>query len=185
MIKPTETVQVSEQFTIPLERMVEAVKTNRLEGIVAKRLNSHYEPGQRSGAWVKQRLNRAQEFVIGGYRPRTVGFDSVLIGFYRDGELRYCASTRNGVVPATRREIFDRLRGLEIEECPFVNLPEANAGRWGAGLTAKKMSECRWVRPEVVVQFEFVEWTEGEHLRHAKYVGLRDDKDAQAVVRET
>ena len=185
MIKPTETVQVSEQFTIPLERMVEAVKANSLEGIVAKRLNSHYEPGQRSGAWVKQRLNRAQEFVIGGYRPGTVGFDSLLIGFYRDGELRYCASTRNGFVPATRREVFERLRGLEIEECPFVNLPEANAGRWGAGLTAKKMSECRWVRPEVVAQFEFVEWTEGEHLRHAKYVGLRDDKDAQAVVRET
>ena len=66
-----------------------------------------------------------------------------------------------------------------------MNLPEANAGRWGVGLTAKKMSECSWVRPEVVAQFEFVEWTEGEHLRHAKYVGLRGDKDARTVVRET
>lgn len=66
-----------------------------------------------------------------------------------------------------------------------MNLPEANAGRWGAGMTSKKMGECRWVRPEVVAQFEFVEWTEGEHLRHAKYVGLREDKDARAVVRET
>ena len=66
-----------------------------------------------------------------------------------------------------------------------MNLPEANAGRWGVGLTAKKMSECRWVRPEVVANFEFVEWTEGEHLRHAKYTGLRHDRDALGVVRET
>ena len=114
-----------------------------------------------------------------------MGFDSLLIGFYRAGELRYCASTRNGFVPATRREVFERLRGLEIQECPFVKLPEANAGRWGVGMTAKKMSECRWVRPEVIAQFEFVEWTDGEHLRHATYVGLRDDKDAGDVVRET
>lgn len=66
-----------------------------------------------------------------------------------------------------------------------MNLPDANAGRWGARLTAQKMSECRWVRPQVIAQFEFVEWTEGEHLRHAKYVGLRGDKDSLAVVRET
>ena len=74
-------------------------------------------------------------------------------------------------MPATRRELFQRLRGLEIEKCQFVNLPEANAGRWGVGLTVKKMSECRWVRREVVAQFEFLKWTEGEHLRRARYAG--------------
>ncbi len=109
-IERTDAVQLSEQFTIPLERMLAAVKENRLEGIVAKRLRTAYEPGQRSGSWVKQRLNRAQEFVIGGYRPGTMGFDSLLIGFYRHGELRYCASCRNGFVAATRREVFDRIR---------------------------------------------------------------------------
>jgi ATP-dependent DNA ligase len=64
------------------------------------------------------------------------------------------------------------------------NLPEKKAGRWGAGLTAKKMVNCRWLRPELVGQFEFVEWTGEGHLRHTKFVALREDKDARTIVRE-
>jgi bifunctional non-homologous end joining protein LigD len=73
---------------------------------------------------------------------------------------------------------------LEISECPFANLPEKKAGRWGAGLTAAKMAECHWLRPSLVGQFEFVEWTEDNHLRHSRFVALRDDKKARGVRRE-
>ena len=66
---------------------------------------------------------------------------------------------------------------------PVRNLPEKKAGRWGAGLTAAKMAECRWLKPVLVAQFEFVEWTEG-HLRHSKFMALRDDKKAKDVRRE-
>ena len=80
--------------------------------------------------------------------------------------------------------MFKKIKPLEITGCPFANLPEKKAGRWGAGLTAAKMVECRWVEPRLVGQFEFVEWTSDGHLRHTKFVGLRDDKKAKDVGRE-
>jgi ATP-dependent DNA ligase len=67
---------------------------------------------------------------------------------------------------------------------PFANLPEKKTGRRGAGLTAKKMVDCRWLRPELVGQFEFLEWMSESHLRHARFVSLRDDRDPHSVVRE-
>jgi ATP-dependent DNA ligase len=73
---------------------------------------------------------------------------------------------------------------LVIKECPFVNLPEARAGRWGVGLTTAKMKDCVWLKPSLVGQFEFVEWTDDGHPRHSKFVGLREDKKAKDVVRE-
>ena len=69
-------------------------------------------------------------------------------------------------------------------ECPFVNLPEASAGRWGQGLTAAKMKNCGWLQPEAAAQFRFLEWTPGDHLRPVSFVGLREDKDASQVVKE-
>ena len=80
--------------------------------------------------------------------------------------------------------MFRRFKGLEIREYPFANLPEAKGGRWGRGLTKAKMAECQWLKPMLVGQFEFLEWTGDNHLRHSKFVGLREDKKARDVVRE-
>ncbi len=164
--------------------LLRAVKAQGLEGLVAKRKNSRYESGQRSGAWQKMRVNQGQEFVIGGYTraPRT--FDALVFGYYQNGKLMYVARTRNGFTPSLREQLFLRLKGLETPECPFVNLPESRTGRWGQGLTADKMAECVWLRPLLVCQFEFLEWTPDDHLRHSKFVALRDDKDPKQVVRE-
>jgi bifunctional non-homologous end joining protein LigD len=71
-----------------------------------------------------------------------------------------------------------------MRECPFANLPEPKSGRWGAGLTAKKMADCRWLKPALVAQIEFLEWTGENHLRHTKFVGLRENKAAKDVQRE-
>ncbi len=68
--------------------------------------------------------------------------------------------------------------------CPFANLPETKSGRWGQGLTTVKMAECRWVNPVLVGQFEFVEWTPDNHLRHSRFVALREDKNPRDVTRE-
>ncbi len=73
---------------------------------------------------------------------------------------------------------------MEIAQCPFANLPEAKSGRWGVGLTAEKMKECKWLRPELVGKFEFLEFTSDYHLRHARFIGLREDKKARKVRRE-
>lgn len=96
----------------------------------------------------------------------------------------YAARTRNGFTPATRAQLFRQLKSLETRVCPFANLPEKKSGRWGAGLTAKKTADCRWLQPRLVGQFEFLEWTGDGHLRHTRFVALRDDKDPRTVVRE-
>ena len=87
-------------------------------------------------------------------------------------------------MPAIRRQVFAKLRPLVAPACPFVNLPEAHKGRWGDGLTAEDMEKCIWVHPELVAQIEFLEWTESDHLRHSKFAGFRNDKEARTVVIE-
>lgn len=106
------------------------------------------------------------------------------MGYYYSGKLLYVSRTRNGFNPSLREELYRRFKDLEIESCPFANLPEKGAGRWGQGLTAAKMKDCRWLRPVLVGQFEFAEWTPDNHLRHSRFIALRDDKDARDVQRE-
>jgi bifunctional non-homologous end joining protein LigD len=151
---------------------------------VAKRRDSRYEPGMRSGAWQKMRINRAQAFVIGGYTRGAKTLDTVVFGYYAGGKLMYAGRTRNGFTPTSRDQLFKRLKTLEAEECPFANLPEAKGGRWGEGLTVEKMKQCRWLEPVLVGQFEFVEWTPEGHLRHSRFMGLREDRKPAEVIRE-
>ena len=119
-----------------------------------------------------------------GYTPSPKNFDALIFGYYDGDRLIYVARTRNGFTPASRDKLFKQLRGLEIAQCPFANLPEAKSGRWGVGLTAEKMKRCKWLRPALVGQFEFLEWTLDTHLRHARFLGLREDKKAHDVGRE-
>jgi ATP-dependent DNA ligase len=161
--------------------LIRAAKELELEGIIAKRKGSCYEPGRRSGAWLKYKTDRSQEFVIGGY---TAGnrFDALIVGCYDGTELKFVAKVRNGFVPKVRREVFQRLAGLETKKCPFTNLPEKRRTLWA--LTADEMKECRWLNPQLVAHIEFTEWTPDGHLRHSSFVGLRDDKEVREVRRE-
>jgi ATP-dependent DNA ligase len=166
-------------------KILSFVKEHGLEGVVAKRLGSVYEPGRRSGSWCKYRINLGQEFVVGGYTPGGNGFDALIVGFYVGKDLHFAARVRAGFVPATRRQVFAKIKDLKSDKCPFRNLPEQSEGRWGQGLTAEKMKSCVWLKPRVVVRIDFAEWTGGDKLRHTKFVGLREDKDPKKVVRET
>jgi len=177
-IRPTPELEGS------LDELIHAVRLQSLEGLVAKRRDSVYESGKRSGAWSKMRVNEGQEFVIGGYTVGGRTFDALVFGYYEGSRLLYAARTRNGFTPQARTRLMERFRGLEIDTCPFANLPEKHGGRWAEGLTAAKMKECRWLKPELVGQFEFREWTPDNHLRHSRFAGLREDKKASAVVRE-
>jgi ATP-dependent DNA ligase len=175
-------IALSETMDATPADLIRVAKEVGFEGIVAKRRDSVYEPGKRSGAWLKYRVNKGQEFVIGGYVPDNP-FDSIIVGYYQDGKLYYAAKVRNGFVQHTRREVFQRLRGLQVDACPFVNLPEKKRTQWA--LTHEEMKNCVWVKPELVVQIEFGEWTPDRHLRHSKFVALREDKTSHEVVRET
>ena len=182
--KLADPIRYSPILEASLADLIRSVKAQGLEGLVAKRRDSKYEPGLRSGTWQKMRVNQGQEFVIAGYTPSLKNFDALVIGYYEGAKLIYAARTRNGFTPASRAELFKKFKPLEIKECPFANLPENKAGRWGEGLTATKMVECRWLKPQLVAQFEFVEWTSDGHLRHSRFMGLREDKKAKDVRRE-
>jgi bifunctional non-homologous end joining protein LigD len=132
--KVTEPVRFSPALTGDLSDLVQSVKAQGLEGLVAKRRDSLYEPGQRSGSWRKMRVNQGQEFVIGGYTPSPKNFDALIFGYYEGERLLYVARTRNGFTPRSREELFRHLQKLETPKCPFANLPEARSGRWGQGL---------------------------------------------------
>jgi len=178
-----EPVRYAGELKAALRELVHSVKAQGLEGLVAKRRDSRYEPGQRSGAWMKMRVNRGQEFVIGGYTLGTRTFDALVIGYFEGDDLIYASRTRNGFTPAIRQRLYTIFKPLEISTCPFANLPEAKSGRWGEGLTKAKMADCRWLKPVLVGQFEFVEWTQDNHLRHTRFIGLREDKAARDVGR--
>ena len=180
-----ERIKLVEHVEGESDKVLVAVRQNRLEGIVGKRSDSVYEGGERSGLWIKHRVHAGQEFVIGGFTTGGRGFDALVIGYYDGPELRFVAKVRNGFNPIERRKIAGKLKPLVAERCPFVNLPEKRAGRWGAGLTADKMRDCQWLKPKLVAQFQFLEWTGNDHLRHAKFVRMREDKLAKDVWKES
>ncbi|MGH7768375.1 MAG: non-homologous end-joining DNA ligase [Candidatus Binatia bacterium] len=175
-------VNFSENFPTSAARLLRSAKELRLEGIVAKRVESFYEPGKRSDAWVKYKIQQSQEFVVGGYKIGNP-LESLLVGYYdADGKLVFLDKVRNGLTPWLRKELHRKLAPLETDVCPFANLPERKT-RPGA-VTKEEMKKCRWVRPALVAQIEFGEWTADGHLRHPKFVALREDKDPREVVRE-
>jgi ATP-dependent DNA ligase len=171
----------STPFDAKPAELVRAATELELEGIIAKRKGSLYEPGRRSGAWLKYKLNRSQELVIGGYTPGNP-FDALIVGCYDGDDLKFVAKVRNGFVSRVRREVFQTFMGLETEKCPFANLPEKRWTLWA--LTADEMKNCQWLKPRLVAQIEFTEWTPDGHLRHSGFAGLRDDKDPRLIVRE-
>ncbi len=163
----------------------EAVQQLGLEGIVAKRIESRYEPGRRSQAWVKVRFNQRQEFVIGGFTDDGDWVDALVVGYYDGNRLVSAAKVRAGLNPVTRRELYRKLLPLRSKTCPFANLPDARTSHWGEGITAEQMAEIVWLKPKVVAEIAFTEWTRDAHLRHARFVGLRTDKNPRDVHRET
>jgi bifunctional non-homologous end joining protein LigD len=166
------------------DQIAAAVRDLGLEGVVAKRRRSVYAVGRRSDAWVKVRFARHQEFVVGGYKPNATNFDSLLVGYYDARRLRYAGKVRSGFTPHLRAELFAQMRPLESRRCPFANLPTGGSSHWGEGITTDEMRLLRWIKPRLVVEVSFAEWTRDGSLRHAAFIGLRPDKRAREVVRE-
>jgi bifunctional non-homologous end joining protein LigD len=143
------------------------------EGLIAKRVGGPYVPG-RSRDWLKLKCIWEQELVIGGYTEPTgsrTDFGALLVGYYEEGVLRYAGKVGTGYTQATLRDLGARLRTLEIPDPPFVSVRPVPRG-------------THWVRPELVAQVGFAEWTNEGRLRQPRFLGLRDDKSAAEVVRE-
>lgn len=166
------------------QQIADAVRRLGLEGVVAKKRRSTYTAGRRSDAWIKVRFAQHQELVVGGYKPAAASFDSLLVGYYEDRKLMCAGKVRNGFTPALRARLAKAMRPLETRRCPFANLPSTRSGHWGEGISEEEMSAIRWVKPSLVVEVSFAEWTRDGSLRHAAFIGLRDDKLAGEVRRE-
>ncbi|HSU55752.1 MAG TPA: non-homologous end-joining DNA ligase, partial [Candidatus Dormibacteraeota bacterium] len=142
-------------------RVIAEMKARGLEGLIAKKRNSLYEPGRRSGAWIKFKWTNEQEFVIGGYtRPKgaRTHFGSVLVGYYENRKLLFAAKVGTGFDQELLDSLYDKFQKLLRADCPFANLPEP-AGSHGRGLTRAEMRRCTWVEPKLVCQVRFAEWT--------------------------
>ncbi|MEO7598251.1 MAG: non-homologous end-joining DNA ligase [Opitutus sp.] len=158
-----------------------------LEGLIGKRPNSPYEPGRRSGNWIKLKLHHEQEFVIGGYtRPggTRLHFGALLVGVYEGDDFKFAGKVGTGFDTKLLRSLHAQFQAIGTKTCPFVDLPGKRPGRYGQGMTAGEMKHCHWLKPELVCQLKFTEWTRDDRLRHPVFLGLREDKPAREVVRE-
>jgi bifunctional non-homologous end joining protein LigD len=160
-------------------RLLEACRSQGLEGLVTKRLDSPYEPGRRPGSWLKLKNTRRQEFVVGGWLEGQGGrqgrLGALLVGCHEDGQLRYAGRVGSGLSDRDLGRLGRRLADLASPECPFqppASLPPAVS------------REACFVRPEMVVEVAFSSFPADGVMRHPVYVGERDDAEPRAVLRE-
>ena len=166
------------------ETVVHTVSEAGLEGVIAKRRDSIYRGRTRSIDWLKLKLEQSQEFVIGGYNPTPGSVQSLLVGYYETGKLMFAGKVRQGLDRASRAALLNTMDPLVTARCPFRNVPTSQKSHFGEGITAEDMKKLRWLKPKLIAQVRFTEWTSYGLLRHATFVALRDDKDPAEITRE-
>lgn len=181
-------VRFSASFGSDAAKLLKKARSLGLEGLIGKRSGSVYEAGRRSGAWIKLKLVTAQEFVIGGFtEPEGTRqhLGALLVGVHDDkGKLVYAGKVGTGFTAAVLRDLHARFKPLASTTCPFSDLPEERVGRYGQGITAAVMKRCHWLKPKLVCQVKFAEWTRDSRLRQPVYLGLREDRSPHKVIRE-
>jgi bifunctional non-homologous end joining protein LigD len=166
--KAPDNIRFSEELQGTREELLQVARQFQLEGLIAKRPDSVYESGQRSGAWVKVKLTQAQESVIGGYTPAEgsrMYFGSLLVGYYDSSGLLLAGRVGTGFSEKALATLYGGLQKIRRTTCPFVNLPEKRPGHWAQGITPAVMKRCSWVEPVLVAQVKFTEWASG-YLRN-------------------
>jgi bifunctional non-homologous end joining protein LigD len=185
--KRSEVLLLSAELAGEPDRLLVEVRERGLEGLIAKRRHSAYEAGRRSGAWCKIKCLREQEFVIGGFTPPKGArshFGALLVGYFRGKELLFAGKVGTGFDEKTLADLRGRMAARRTAKNPFKSLP-AQRSRWGSTFTRAELARCTWVKPQLVAQVRFAEWTEDHLLRQPSFLGLRDDKPAREVVRES
>jgi bifunctional non-homologous end joining protein LigD len=169
------------------KRLLEEVRRRGLEGIIGKQRNSVYEPGRRSGAWIKLKCVNEQEFVIGGYTPPQGSrkyFGAILVGYYENKKLTFAGKVGTGFTVKSLSILYKKFQKEARDHCPFVDLPSKQNGQWIQDITPSMMRKMHWVKPVFVCEIKFAEWTRDGKLRAPVFLGLREDKNPTDVVRE-
>jgi bifunctional non-homologous end joining protein LigD len=170
----SDRIRLTESIEGDGKKMLDLARKQGWEGIIAKRVTSTYQPGERSRSWLKLKVEFRQEFVVGGFtEPRNSRqhIGALLLGYFDRGRLIYVGHTGGGFTSAGLAEMYRRLDPLERKTSPFAEVPRTN-------------EKAHWVEPKVVVEVKFSEWTADGKLRQPIYLGTRDDKDPQEVGRE-
>ena len=169
-------------------QLLKEVRRRGIEGIISKLRNSVYEPGRRSGAWIKLKCVNEQEFVIGGYTPPQGArkyFGAILVGYYDGDDLVFAGKVGTGFTAKSLARLHKKFQGERRADCPFVDLPSKQNGEWVLGITPSMMKKMRWTNPKFVAEIKFAEWTRDGKLRAPVFLGLREDKKPFEVVRES
>ena len=168
-------------------KLLAEVKRRGLEGLIGKQRDSVYEPGRRSGAWIKLKCVNQQEFVIGGYTPPQGSrkyFGAIFVGYYRDKKLLFAGKVGTGFTGKLLSMLHRKFGQEERDDCPFVDLPSKQNGKWVQAITPSMMRKMHWVNPVFVCEVKFAEWTRDGKLRAPVFMGLREDKKPSEAVRE-
>ncbi len=172
----TGVIRYSEHFEEKGSRMLEHARAHKLEGIISKLRDAPYRSG-REDAWIKSKVGQNQEFVIVGYKDASHlkgAIGALVLGYYEDGKLHYAGRSGTGYTMATARDLWKKLQPLRRDTPAFGKVPDEERGRKGI-----------WVEPKLVAEVIFAGFTAQKHVRHAAFKGLREDKPAQEIVRET
>lgn len=184
LLNAVDPIRPSPFFTEKPKEILEKMKSAGAEGAIAKFKSSSYETGCRSRAWVKIKFHKGQEFVIAGYtlpKKSRHYFGALILGYYQGKRLIFAGRVGTGFNEKALKEIYQKLKLLE-SDVPLVEEVQEPSGRWRP--KGWKASDSRWVKPRLVAQVQFTEWTDDGILRHPSFQGLRDDKNPEDVVRE-
>jgi bifunctional non-homologous end joining protein LigD len=165
ILKPSKNVRFSDHIIGAGEKLFEVIAKVPLEGMIAKRIDSTYLQ-KRSADWLKIKTTLESEVVVGGYtQPRNSRsfFGALVVGLYQDGELHYVAHTGGGFNQKTLEQVYKLMQPLKTSASPFVDPPKTN-------------EPVHWIKPKLVAQVKFSEWTADRRMRHPIFLGMRTDK---------
>lgn len=165
----TDFIHPSAPLDADLDDIIKNLRQIGFEGVIAKRRESIYLPGKIPGTWIKKKLKQTDQFIIGGFIPGITGVDEILIGEFSGKDFRFIEDIDDGFIPATRRKVYEAIKKLETDKCPFQNLTGSQARKH---LDKEKLEQAHWIKPKVTVEVAFNERTPNNHLRHGEFVRL-------------
>jgi bifunctional non-homologous end joining protein LigD len=179
-------IRMSEAFETSATEFLAAAADLGMEGIIAKKADSEYNPGERTRDWLKIKAQKRHEVVIGGFTNNegsAKSFSSLLVGVYENGKLEYTGKIGTGFTDKLQKEILAKMRPLFIKKCPFTEVPDVNKPSRFRPNPPK--ATVTWVKPKLVCEVSYIEITEDGVMRHPSFEGMREDKNAKDVGKET
>ena len=182
---PEDNIRISETFDAGATEFFEVAKELKLEGIIAKKADSKYYPGQRSKEWLKIKTGKRQEVIIGGYthnKDSSKPFSSLLVGVFENGKLQYTGKIGTGFSNKLQKEMMQQFRPLIIKESPFNIVPDINKPSRFRPNPPK--ATATWLKPKLICEVSYSEMTGDGVMRHPSFEGIREDKTVHEVINE-